>query len=62
VRDTGQSGDGFARRLLEAEDVSVLSGDAFGGPAAGHVRVGLVVPEARLSEACARIARFTRQL
>ena len=60
VRGTGLSGDAFARALLEAEDVSVLSGDAFGAPAAGHVRVGLVVPEPRLTEACTRIARFAR--
>lgn len=62
VSGTGLTGDAFARGLLEAEDVAVLSGDAFGGPAAGHVRIGLVVGEARLAEACARIGRYARTL
>ena len=57
VRATGIGADAFARGLLEAQGVSVLSGDAFGGAARGHVRVALTVDEARLEAACARIAR-----
>jgi arginine:pyruvate transaminase len=57
VRSTGLSGDAFARRLLEEEDVSVLPGEGFGPSAAGHVRICVTTDEARLREACRRIAR-----
>ena len=58
VRGTGLTADQFARRLLDEEGVSVLSGDAFGGPAAGHVRVSLTLDEAGLLRAATRIRRF----
>ncbi|WP_051329582.1 pyridoxal phosphate-dependent aminotransferase [Geminicoccus roseus] len=60
VRPTGLSADRFAAMLLAEQGVSVLSGDAFGGPAAGHVRVSLTVPEGQLIQAAARIGRFAR--
>jgi arginine:pyruvate transaminase len=62
LRPSGLAPDAFAAQLLAAEGVSVLSGDAFGGPAAGHVRVSLTVPDARLEEAAVRIRRFTERL
>lgn len=62
VRRTGLSADDFAQRLLAAEAVSVLSGDAFGGDAAGHVRLSLTAPDERLAEACNRIGRFAFRL
>jgi arginine:pyruvate transaminase len=62
VRPSGLGADLFARRLLAEEGVSVLSGDAFGGPAAGHVRVSLTVAEERLVQAAARIRRFLERL
>ena len=62
VRGTGLSADGFARRLLERERVAVLPCDGFGPSAAGHLRIALSVPDARLAEAGARIVRFIRQL
>ena len=37
VRPTGLTAEAFAFGLLDAEGVSVLPGDAFGSPAAGHV-------------------------
>jgi arginine:pyruvate transaminase len=62
VRRTGLGADTFARRLLAEELVSVLAGDAFGGAAAGHVRLSLTAPEERLAEACDRIGRFAFRL
>jgi arginine:pyruvate transaminase len=62
VRPSGLGPDAFAARLLDEEGVSVLSGDAFGGPAAGHVRVSLTVPDERLEVAAARIRRFVGRL
>ena len=62
VRSTGLSGDAFARRLLEEEDVSVLPGEGFGPSAAGHVRICVTTDETRLREACRRIARCADRL
>ena len=62
VRGTGLSAQAFAFGLLAAEGVSTLPGDAFGSPAAGHVRVSLTAGETRLAEACERIARHARGL
>lgn len=58
VRGTGLSSEAFARALLAEEAVAVLAGDAFGPPAAGHVRISLTVPDDRLALACERIAGF----
>ncbi len=62
IRRTGLGADAFARQLLADEAVSVLSGDAFGGAAAGHVRLSLTAPDERLAEACNRIGRFAFRL
>jgi arginine:pyruvate transaminase len=62
VRRSGLSSYEFAEQLLDAEGVSTLPGDAFGPSGAGHLRISLMVPEARLEEACARIARFSASL
>jgi arginine:pyruvate transaminase len=62
VRRTGLSAFDFADRLLAAEAVAVLPGDAFGPNAAGHVRISLGLDEATLDEACTRIARFVGSL
>ena len=62
VRRTGLTADGFARRLLASEGVSVLAGDAFGGAAAGHVRLSLTAADEKLAEACNRIGRFAFRL
>jgi arginine:pyruvate transaminase len=58
VRRTGLSAEAFARSLLADEGVCVLAGDAFGGAAAGHVRLSLTASDERLAEACNRIGRF----
>lgn len=62
VRGTGLSADAFAHGLLAAEGVALLPGDAFGPPAAGHVRLSLTVGEDRLAEACERIGRYAFRL
>ncbi|MGY3173705.1 arginine:pyruvate transaminase [Pseudomonas sp. TE12234] len=55
VRQTGLSAQRFAERLLEGYGVSVLAGEAFGPSAAGHIRLGLVVDQQKLADACRRI-------
>jgi arginine:pyruvate transaminase len=56
VRKTGLSAQHFAERLLEGYGVSVLAGEAFGPSAAGYIRIGLVVDQTRLADACRRMA------
>jgi arginine:pyruvate transaminase len=56
VRQTGLCAQRFAERLLEGYGVSVLAGEAFGPSAAGHIRIGLVVDQLQLLDACRRIA------
>ena len=56
VRQTGLSAQRFAEMLLEGYGVSVLAGEAFGPSAAGHIRIGLVVDQRKLADACRRIA------
>jgi arginine:pyruvate transaminase len=62
VRGTGLGAAEFALRLLESEAVAVMPCDGFGPSAAGHLRIALSAPEARLREAASRILRFARQL
>lgn len=57
IRETGLGAQAFAEQLLDGYGVSVLAGEAFGPSAAGHIRIGLVVGQSRLKEACQRIAR-----
>ncbi|WP_160106986.1 pyridoxal phosphate-dependent aminotransferase [Pseudomonas izuensis] len=62
VRQTGLSAQHFAERLLEEYGVSVLAGEAFGPSAAGHIRLGLVVDQLKLADACRRIALCAMEL
>jgi arginine:pyruvate transaminase len=61
VRGTGLGAAEFARGLLDRERVAVLPCDGFGPSAAGHLRIALSAPEARLREAGSRILRFARE-
>lgn len=61
VRQTGLDAQAFAERLLDGYGVSVLAGEAFGPSAAGHIRIGLVVDQVKLAEACRRIASCAGQ-
>ena len=62
VGATGMDGREFASRLLDAELVSVVPGDAFGPSAANCVRIGLAQPPHILKKACKRIKRFIEAL
>ncbi|WP_028229232.1 pyridoxal phosphate-dependent aminotransferase [Paraburkholderia ferrariae] len=61
VRGTGLDTHEFTWQLFKAQKVSVLDASAFGETASGYVRLGFVVDEPRLVEACERIAAFARQ-
>jgi len=52
----------FAKKLLDAEKVSVLPGSAFGVSTSGHIRLSLVQPEEILIEGCNRLQRFIHSL
>lgn len=58
VSGTGLDTMDFTWRLFRAQGVSVLDASAFGETANGFVRLGFVVDEARLADACRRIAAF----
>ena len=62
VRPTGLTGDDFALRLLEEEDVAVTPVDDFGPSGAGHVRVSLGAEDGRLAEAAGRICGWPTAL
>ena len=62
VRGTGLGAAEFARGLLDRERVAVLPCDGFGPSAAGHLRIALSEPEARLREAGSRILRFAGEV
>jgi arginine:pyruvate transaminase len=62
VRDSGLSAHDFVWQLFDKTGVAVLDASAFGDSASGFVRLGFVLEEERLSEACSRIVAFSRQL
>ena len=62
IRGTGLGATEFAMRLLETERVAVLPCDGFGPSAAGHLRIALCQPDARLRDAGERIVRFAQRL
>lgn len=53
---SGMTSEAFADLLLEKANVAVAAGNGFGAHGEGYVRVGLLVDEARIHEAMARIA------
>jgi len=58
TRATGLSGEDFAHRLLDEEDIAVMPGESFGQAAAGHIRVAMTIEDDAFAEALARLARF----
>ena len=62
VRKTGLSGEEFALRLLDEEEVAVMPGEAFGEQINGFVRISLTVPDETITQACQRIGNFAARL
>ncbi len=62
VRQTGLSGDAFARKLLAEHDVVTMPGESFGAGGAGHLRVALTVDETVIAEAAKRIVTLAASL
>lgn len=62
ITGTGLSTTDFTWQLFRSQGVSVLDASAFGDTAKGYVRLGFVVDEARLGEACDRIEAFVKSL
>lgn len=62
VRGTGLDAHAFTWGLFRAEQVALLDASAFGDTASGFVRFGFVVDDARLTDACERIAAFVASL
>ncbi|OAJ62205.1 aspartate aminotransferase [Paraburkholderia ginsengiterrae] len=62
VSGTGLDTVDFTWQLFRAQGVSVLNASAFGETANGFVRLGFVVDEAQLVDACERIAAFVGAL
>ena len=62
VRKTGLSGEQFALRLLDEEQVAVMPGEAFGEQITGFIRISLTVPDDDIRLACERIRRFAAGL
>lgn len=62
VTGTGLEGEAFGNRLLDEQLVSVMPGIAFGEGGRDFIRMSLTVPDARLTDACDRIAAFASGL
>lgn len=62
VRKTGLTGEAFAWRLLEEENVVTMPGESFGAGGTGHLRVALTVDEEQIAEASKRIARLAERV
>jgi arginine:pyruvate transaminase len=62
VRPTGLSGEAFAWKLLDEENVVTMPGESFGAGGAGHVRVALTVDESQIVEAAQRIVRLAERI
>ncbi|WP_275788500.1 pyridoxal phosphate-dependent aminotransferase [Pararhizobium gei] len=56
VGGTGLTGEAFAWRLLEEEQVAAMPGSSFGDHAKSYIRISLTVPDAMIDEACKRVA------
>jgi arginine:pyruvate transaminase len=55
IRETGMSGEEFAWKLINEQDIVVMPGESFGKGGAGHIRLALTNDAAVLREAGTRI-------
>lgn len=62
IRRTKLSGEEFAWRLLEAENITVMPGESFGKGGAGHIRIALTVDAEVLGQACSRIRQLAEKI
>lgn len=60
IRETGMSAHDFTWGLFRQTGVSLLDAQAFGPTAQGFVRLGFVVNDSRLADACQRIAAYVK--
>ena len=62
IQNTGLTSLEFAEKLLQAEKVALVPGNAFGACGEGYVRCSYAASSKNLSEALDRIARFVGPL
>ena len=62
VKNTGLTGDEFARKLLDSKKVAVVPGDAFGEFGKYYVRCSYAYSMKNLLDATDRIAEFVKEL
>ena len=62
ITSTGLSSHDFAMKLLEAQDVAVVPGGAFGASGEGFIRCSYATSMEELKEALARIEKFAKSL
>ena len=62
IQDTGLSSLEFAEKLLHAEKVALVPGNAFGACGEGYVRCSYAASSKNLAEAIDRIGRFVKPL
>lgn len=61
IARTGMSGDEFATRLLEEEEVAMVPGEAFGSSGKGFMRASYATAYEKIEEALNRIESFMRR-
>lgn len=61
IRRSGMSGDDFAMKLLEEEEVAMVPGDAFGPSGAGYLRASYATAYEKIEEALNRLESFMRR-
>ena len=61
IRRSGMSGDEFAMKLLEEEEVAMVPGDAFGPSGAGYLRASYATAYEKIEEALNRLESFMRR-
>lgn len=60
IRETGLSSTEFAEKLLDAENVAVVPGNAFGASGEGFIRCSYAYSVRNITEALSRISRFVQ--
>jgi len=61
IKKTGLSSEEFCQRLLEEENVAVVTGTAFGECGEGYVRLSYAASLPDINEALSRMGRFVRK-